>query len=167
MIKKSKKFAEPLVVLMIGASGSGKTTIAKALEQKFPKETASVYYFDDIGILSTKQMIKDHGSGEKWQQWAVAEWIERIHNIKKEIIFLEGSFYPEFAVTKIKELGITKYFIICLYAERNIREKRLIEERNQLGLVTQDMENYAQVLNSKTISLRGIVISLCVKILNF
>jgi uridine kinase len=157
--EKSKKSVEPLIVLITGASGSGKTSVAQVLEQKFSKETTSLYYFDDIGVPSTTKMIEDHGSGEKWQQWATARWIERIYNMDKEVIFLEGSFYPEFAVNKIKDLLITKYLIICLYAERDVREKRLIEERKQLELVTQDMENYAQVLNLKTINLGGIMIN--------
>jgi uridine kinase len=154
-----EKSTEPLIVVITGASGSGKTTVAKLLEQKFSKETTSLYYFDDIGIPSTTKMIEDHGSGEKWQQWATESWIERIHNINKEVIFLEGSFYPEFAVNKIKDLLITKYLLICLYVERNVREKRLIEERKQLELVTQDMENYAQDLNLRTINIGGIVIN--------
>ena len=112
MSEKSKKSVEPLIVLITGASGSGKTSVAQVLEQKFSKETTSLYYFDDIGVPSTTKMIEDHGSGEKWQQWATARWIERIYNMDKEVIFLEGSFYPEFAVNKIKDLLITntKFF---------------------------------------------------------
>ena len=36
-----EKSVEPLIVVITGASGSGKTTVAKVLEQKFSKETTS------------------------------------------------------------------------------------------------------------------------------
>jgi uridine kinase len=53
-----EKPTEPLIVVITGASGSGKTTVAKLLEQKFSKETTSLYYFDDIGIPSTTKIIE-------------------------------------------------------------------------------------------------------------
>ena len=58
MSEKSKKSAEPLIVLITGASGSGKTSVAQVLEQKFSKKTTSLYYFDDIGVPSTTKMIE-------------------------------------------------------------------------------------------------------------
>ena len=43
----------PLVIL-IGASGSGKTTIARAIEQRHANDV-EVFYFDRIGVPSSKK----------------------------------------------------------------------------------------------------------------
>ncbi len=142
------------ILLITGASGSGKTTLAKALKEQ---KIAGVYFFDDIGVPSLDVMLEKHGSPEKWQERATHQWIDRLYMVEEDVI-LEGSFNPEFAVSKLKELNITNYQIICLHCDRKIREKRLIEERNQPELVTEDMENFAQVLKEKTLKLGGKVI---------
>jgi dephospho-CoA kinase len=56
----------PLVIL-IGASAAGKTTIAKAIEARHGDE-ADVHYFDRIGVPSVEEMIAEYGSGEAWQR---------------------------------------------------------------------------------------------------
>lgn len=150
IIDTLKNFHEkPLLILITGSSGSGKTTIGKALESCFPQELISIYYFDDIGIPCLEDMIKTYGSGEKWQQQATETWIEKLSRIKdKKIIVLEGSFNPEFAFSKAKEFKIN-FLLICLHANRESREKRLIEKRYQPELANQDMENFAQFLRKK------------------
>jgi uridine kinase len=63
---------KPYIILITGASGSGKTAALKALEQKLSSDLASINYFDDMGIPSTGEMVAKYGSGEKWQEWAHA-----------------------------------------------------------------------------------------------
>lgn len=147
------------IILMTGASGSGKTTVAKALEREFSPAFISINYFDDIGVPSIEQMIRDHGAVEKWQEWATHAWIEKLVKLTSEkLVFLEGSFNPEFAVAKMQELDFNKYHLICLHADKDMREQRLIQERLQPELVTQDMENFAQKLRAQTIAMNGIVL---------
>jgi uridine kinase len=152
-----RKPNRPLIVLLTGASGAGKTTVTKALEHDLDK--AAVFYFDDIGIPSTETMTAQHGSPQNWQRCATHTWIERISQEKnKDVVLLEGSFYPEFALEKLQELRLDNYLIICLSAERDIRESRLKYERNQPELAHQDMENYSRVLQKKTLAAQGVVI---------
>lgn len=144
-----------MIIIISGASGSGKTTILKAIELKLPKNNISINYFDDIGIPSHETMLKEYGSGGKWQKAMLGKWFEKLSKIEdKQYIFLEGSFYPEYALPFIKD----KYILICIHAEREKREKRLISERKQPELANQDMENYAQVLKNRTLELGGMVI---------
>jgi len=157
------------IILITGASGSGKTTIAKYLAEKY-----KVFYFDDIGVPSSKEMVRKYGSPEGWQKWATKTWMEKLSKVKgPEVVILEGSFNPEFAVhsfpnpqnnNKLNQDvanaphndGFCK--LLCLHANRETREKRLIKYRNQRELANQDMENFAQVLKEKTQALCGTVI---------
>jgi adenylate kinase family enzyme len=50
-------------VVLIGASGSGKTTIARAIAQRHADDV-EVFYFDAIGVPSAKQMTAEYGSLE-------------------------------------------------------------------------------------------------------
>jgi uridine kinase len=145
-----------MIILITGASGSGKTTILKAIEQQLPENQISVNYFDDIGVPSSEAMIAQYGSCEKWQEAMTHKWIEKLAKITyKEFIFLEGSFNPEFA----KHYSL----LICIHADIAIREERLITLRNQPELATQDMENFAQMLKNNTLKMGGIVIDSSMK----
>ncbi|ANL64808.1 hypothetical protein AMC82_CH01114 [Rhizobium phaseoli] len=91
------------VVILIGASGSGKTTIAQAIAERSPDNT-DVLFFDTIGVPSAEEMISEYGSGEAWQFAKTVEWMKRIAEITKtgrRIVF-EGqtrlSFLAEGAV---------------------------------------------------------------------
>jgi hypothetical protein len=86
-------------------------------------------------------------------------WVDKLVQIAdKKIAILEGSFYPEFAISRLQELSRTNYLLICLHATKAIREERLTLYRKQPELTTQDMENYAQVLKKKTVDLGGMVV---------
>ena len=134
------------IILITGASGIGKTTIAKYLAEKY-----QVFHFDDIGVPNVDEMISKYGSPEKWQEVATKAWIEKLRKLPGNgIIILEGSFNPEFASQYHK--------LICLYIDRSIREKRLIKYRNQPELINQNMENFACLLKEKTTILGGVII---------
>ena len=146
-----------MIVLITGASGSGKTTTLKALKNNLPAST-SVHFFDDIGVPSLEEMIECYGSPQKWQQAATHQWIEKLIQLTDQTNILEGSFNPEYAVEVLKTKTDVSYLIMCLHADRAIREQRLIYDRNQPELVTEDMNNFARFLMEKTLELGGIII---------
>jgi adenylate kinase family enzyme len=61
-------------VILIGASGSGKTAIARTIASHYYREV-QVYHFDHIGVPSAQQMIAEYGSGEAWQRAKTLESI--------------------------------------------------------------------------------------------
>ena len=67
------------LVIMTGASGSGKTAIAEAVEMCKPSIT--VFRFDSVGIPSAEVMAtfgEGHQPGGAWQRAMTSRWIERI-----------------------------------------------------------------------------------------
>jgi hypothetical protein len=104
-------------------------------------------------------MVIRYGSCERWQELATHSWIEKLSKLSnKKLVFLEGSFNPEFATTKMQKLGIKNFFLICIHTDRVVREKRLTDRRMQPELATQQMENFALMLKEKTTTLGGVVI---------
>jgi uridine kinase len=142
------------LIIITGASGSGKTTILKEIEKKLNSEDILIYHFDDIGVPSFEKMIEGYGFCEKWQEIMTHRWIEELITIKdKKFIFLEGSFNPKFAINYLQKFKIENYFLFCIDCERSEREKRLTEYRKN-----DSMENFAQLLKVKTIEYGGVII---------
>ncbi len=149
-----------MLILITGASGSGKTTFLQALAQQIPAQDVAMFHFDDAGVPSTQEMIKQYGSPESWQKATTESWLKKISKIAdKKTVILEDSFNPNFAVNYAKQVGLTNYKLICLYTDRSVRDKRLIELRKQPELATDDMENFAQFLKIQTLALGGTVIN--------
>ena len=67
-----------LFVLMTGASGAGKSYLAKALEEKLDPKFAHLAYFDHIGVPPVEEMIEKFGSGEKWQEAMTHKWLQML-----------------------------------------------------------------------------------------
>ena len=63
-----------------------------------------------------------------------------------------------FAISYLNNLDIVNYFIFFLYADKKVREKRLIDFRNQPELVHDDMENWSNLLRKITYDLGGFVL---------
>jgi ABC-type phosphate/phosphonate transport system ATPase subunit len=61
-------------VILIGASGSGKTTIARTIAQRFASDL-EVFDFDRIGMPSAERMHVKHGSAEGCQRAKTIEWM--------------------------------------------------------------------------------------------
>ena len=67
------------LVIMTGASGSGKTAIAKAIEVDHP--SIAVFCFDTIGVPSAEVLASfgtGHQPGGAWQRAMTLKWFERI-----------------------------------------------------------------------------------------
>jgi len=148
-----------MIILITGASGSGKTFLTKKLSEKLQNNPEFYFvHFDTIGVPEKQEMIKNYGSQEKWQEWAVCEWVNRLSKIDKNIIILEGQFNPEFAISSLDQNNISNYKIINIYSNRKIRENRLLNDRNQPELINDDMENWSAFLRRKTLKIGGRVI---------
>ena len=149
----------PLFVFLTGASGSGKTFFANALEKNLDSRYAHVAYFDQIGVPSVETMIHDYGSCEGWQEAMTYTWFEKLAQMKdKKIIIFEGQYNPQFIVNACKKYGITNYLLIVIHAKKVVREQRLLKQRQQPELINDTMNNWAEFLKEKTQMLGGAII---------
>ena len=155
----SRYSGDSLIVLLTGASGAGKSHLANALEEHLDADKAHVAYFDRIGIPSIEEMVREHGSGEKWQEAKTHEWITKLAKLgDKALVVFEGQYNPQFAGDGCRIAGVTNYLLFVVNCDETTRERRLSELRNQPELINDDMRHWARFLNDKTIALGGTVL---------
>lgn len=131
---------------MIGASGVGKTTAAKLLENK--KSDIKFIYFDRENITPSKvEMIEKFSSVENYQKHKTVEFVKKITNefLNKQSVLIDTQSRFEFIRDACKENKIDNYQVILFDCEDLTRNNRL-NERGQPHLINQDMDNWAKFL---------------------
>ncbi|HVO20775.1 MAG TPA: hypothetical protein VMU15_16055 [Anaeromyxobacter sp.] len=136
----------PLVVL-IGASGSGKTTIARAIAQRYVHEV-QVFHFDGIGVPSAQQMIAEYGSGEGWQRAKTIEWMVRLAPLTRSGrgLLFEGQTRLSFLAEGAAAAGGPAYLPMLVDCDEETRSRRLSLERKRPELADERMRNWARHL---------------------
>ncbi|MBY5590897.1 AAA family ATPase [Rhizobium leguminosarum] len=139
----------PLVILT-GASGAGKTTIAEAIQRLHGQEI-DVFYKDRIGVPPVEEMIKQFGSVEGWQRAATFEWMARLSPLVAQgrSILFEGQSRFAFLVEAAERAGIMPYTCILIDCDDETRAKRLSIDRGQPELASADMMNWASFLRNE------------------
>lgn len=140
------------VIVLVGASGSGKTTIAKAIAERFP-EAVEVLFFDSMGVPSPDMMITEYGSIEGWQRAKTFEWMKRLVSIAESgrNVILEGQMRLAFLSEGASAAGLSSYTPILIDCDNATRARRLIVDRQQPELATDDMMNWAAYLRSEAV----------------
>jgi len=134
------------LIILIGASGSGKTTIARAVAGR-GRPDLDVFYFDNIGVPSPDQMIADYGSGENWQRAKTVEWMAALAPVNRagrKVIF-EGQTRLSFLAEGAAAAYPCPYHPILIDCDNETRSQRLAA-RGQPELANPDMRNWAVFL---------------------
>ena len=135
------------LVVLIGASGAGKTTIARAIEDRCAG-SVEVFFFDRIGVPSPERMIEEHGSGEQWQRAKTIEWMSRLaRRVKpgRQILF-EGQTRLAFLEEGAAAAGPLAFRPVLIDCDDTTRTTRLTRDRGQPELATEGMLNWARYL---------------------
>jgi len=135
------------LVILIGASGSGKTTIARAIAQQHADEV-EVLHFDGIGVPSGQRMIAEHGSGEEWQRAKTIEWMAKLAPLSRSGrgVLFEGQTRLCFLAEGAEAAGRPAYLPILVDCDDETRSRRLSSERNQAALANEEMMSWARYL---------------------
>ncbi|HLI14269.1 MAG TPA: AAA family ATPase [Alphaproteobacteria bacterium] len=140
-------------VVLIGASGSGKTTIARAIAARCGT-TAKVFFFDSIGVPPVDEMIRHYGSGEAWQRAKTIDWMRRLAGEAKAAprLLFEGQTRFSFLADGAAAAGGLAYTPILVDCDDDTRSRRLEIERKQLELANEDMMMWAQYLRKEALT---------------
>jgi hypothetical protein len=135
------------LVILTGASGSGKTAIAEAIEGARPG-FADVFRFDRIGVPSPEPMVTGWGSGEAWQRAMTIDWLARIATLRTESrpALFEGQMRLAFVREGLLAAGISGARVVLVDCDDQTRTHRLLTHRNQPELATPTMMNWAAFL---------------------
>jgi hypothetical protein len=134
-------------VILLGASGSGKTAIATAIEQRYG-DHVRVFYFDRIGVPPVDRMIAECGSGEAWQRARTFEWMAKLAPLSGsgQGLLFEGQTRLSYLAEAAQAAGIAAYLPILVDCDDETRSRRLHLERRQPELVNETMMSWADYL---------------------
>jgi dephospho-CoA kinase len=166
------------LVVLTGASGSGKTAIAETIESRRPA-TAQVFRFDRIGVPSLEDMIASWGSGEAWQRAMTLAWIQRIANSRSTLpVLFEGQMRLVFIREGLEAAGVAKARVVLIDCDDETRKHRLLTGRKEPELANPTMMNWAsllrrearegghEVLDTSNLSLEAAVQHICALLLD-
>jgi adenylate kinase family enzyme len=141
---------EPLIIVVTGASGAGKTTLVRALEARRPPGVGC-YYFDSVGVPTREQMTAQFGSPGGWQEAMTYQWIARLKENadRHEVLVLDGQVRPSVVRSAFTRYRVARGRILLIDCGHDVREARLTSERNQPELVTRDMAAWAGYLRGQ------------------
>lgn len=145
----------PSFVILTGASGSGKTTIARAIQQAAPAH-CEVLFFDSVGVPSADAMRAfgdGHQPGGAWQRATTLDWIERIAPVLRAgtSVLFEGQMRIAFIREALTRSGIEGAHILLVDCDDTTRSARLHLDRNQPELANADMMAWSRYLRDEAI----------------
>jgi hypothetical protein len=134
------------LVILTGASGSGKTAIAEAIRAGRP-DLADVLHFDSIGVPSPEERLA-WGPDGAWQRAMTLNWMDRIAAMRgwhRPVLF-EGQMRLAFVREGLLAVGIADARVILVDCDDATRTRRLVTNRAQPELANPDMMIWAEFL---------------------
>src|SRR5262245_16351679 len=134
------------LVILTGASGSGKTAIAQAIRTTRP-DLAEVFHFDSIGVPSPEERLA-WGPDGAWQRAMTLAWMPRIADrlAGQRPVRFEGSMGLAFVREGRLAAGIGEARVILVDCDDATRTRRLVTDRAQPELATATMMTWAAFL---------------------
>ncbi|HEX6039765.1 AAA family ATPase [Longimicrobium sp.] len=137
----------PAVLVVTGASGAGKTTLVRALQAGAPAGIVG-RHFDDIGVPSVEEMVREHGSGDAWQRAMTHRWMRMLRDLDVSAVVLDAQVRPSFVREAFEAEGVRCGGIVLVDCDAHVRRARLIE-RGQPELATPQMDQWAAYLRGQ------------------
>src|SRR5262245_45657013 len=138
------------LIVLTGASGSGKTAIARAIEARYA-DRVDALHFDSIGIPSLDRMTAEFGSPEEWQRAKTIEWMANIATmprLRPNVLF-EGQTRIAFLNEAIAATNLRDHRIMLIDCDDATRQRRLTDNRLQAELANTTMMSWAAFLRNE------------------
>jgi dephospho-CoA kinase len=138
------------LVILTGASGSGKTAIAEAIRTG-QSDLAEVLHFDSIGVPSPEERLA-WGSDGAWQRAMTLTWMGRIAAKIQDMpggqrpVLFEGQMRLAFVQEALLAAGIADARVILVDCDDATRTRRLVIDRRQPELANPQMMVWAEFL---------------------
>ena len=140
------------LIVLTGASGSGKTAIADAIEAA-SVGVIDVYHFDRIGVPSLGEMVAEFGSPEAWQRAKTREWWGRVTAAASaRAVLFEGQMRLSFLAEAAATSGSISHKLVLVDCDDATRAKRLTFDRGQPDLANDEMMNWASFLRREAVA---------------
>ncbi len=149
------KISQPAILFLSGASGVGKTTLAKEVYHR-RKQTGLIWVHPDgFGVASLEEMIQQAGTLARYQERSTHFWIERILGEYNDasVVIIDSQSNLQFVYNAYKHFQVEQGGIILVHCDQIERERRLFEERHQPELVNPQMQNWAKFLHQQALEL--------------
>lgn len=142
------------LVVLTGASGSGKTAIALEVERSRPDYI--VFCFDTIGVPSADVVATlgtGHQPGGAWQRAMTLQWFERIAQVigSGRPVLFEGQMRIPFIEEALGLCIMPDVHVILVECDDSVRDARLIHDRRQPELANDDMKGWSHYLHSEAV----------------
>ena len=140
----------PGILVVTGASGSGKTTTVRALEAR-ALFGVHCYYFDAVGVPGADVLERDLGSPEGWQAMTTRAWLDRLaaDPDRADVYVLDGQTRPSFVRSAVERVHTAIVRIVLLDCAAPARHARLARPRGQPELSNPRMDCWAAYLRGQ------------------
>lgn len=142
------------LVILTGASGSGKTVVARAVGRVLGDEV-EVHHFDSIGVPSISAMVAGWGSGDEWQRATTERWLVRLalRPVSERGALFEGQMRPAFLRDGLVRAGLPTARPMLVDCDDATRRSRLVQDRGQPELATDDMMRWAALMRAEAVAM--------------
>jgi hypothetical protein len=136
------------ILVVTGASGSGKTTTVRALEAR-ALPGVRCYYFDAVGVPAAEALEREFGSPQSWQAVTTRAWLDRsaADPDGADVYVLEGQTRPSFVRNAVARTVLVR--IVLLDCAAHARDARLAGPRGQPELSNPRMDCWAAYLRGQ------------------
>ena len=138
------------ILVVTGASGSGKTTTVRELEAR-ALPGIRCYYFDAAGVPAPEVLEREFGSPESWQAVTTHAWLERLAADPDgaDVYVLDGQTRPSFVRSAVERIGAALVRVVLLDCAAHTRHARLAGPRGQPELSNARMDCWATYLRGQ------------------
>ncbi len=140
----------PAVLIVVGASGAGKTTLVSRLAA-LGLPGVGCYHFDNVAIAPAEEIAARFSDGEAFQAWGLGEWLVRLMRNEDQVrvAVLDTQARPAALRDAFARHGVARAAAVLVDCHHTERNGRLRGQRGQPELANPQMDSWAAYLRTQ------------------